>query len=107
MAFLRGCGGESTKNITAATILCVGSTQPLKKTAKLVLAICMVLDIVTEKWLFESHRKGFLLDAPQYPPKDSQREREWRFKLKEAVARGKAVGCLNNFAGPYRCIFLA
>jgi hypothetical protein len=106
MAFLCGCGGKPTKNITAATILCVASTQPLKKTAKLVLAMCMGLDIVMGKRLVESHRKGFLLDTPQYPPKDSQREREWRFRLKEAVARGKAVGCLNNLLAGTDVYFL-
>jgi hypothetical protein len=96
MAFFHECGGKATKNIVAATMLCVGSNAPLKKTANLVLAVCMGLDVVTDKWLVDSHRKGFLLDADQYLPKDPQREREWGFKLRDATARGKLQGHLTS-----------
>jgi hypothetical protein len=72
MAFLRECGGKAVKTIAAATMLCVGRNAPLKKTANLVLAACTGLDVVTDKWLVESQRKGFLLDSQQYLPKDSQ-----------------------------------
>ena len=99
MAFLRERGGKSVKRITSANMLCVGSNQPLKKSANLVLAVCMGLDIVTDKWLVESQRKGFLLSADQYLPKDSQREREWGFKLLEAVARGRLRGGMTGLLG--------
>ncbi len=99
MAFLRDCGGKSVKRITSANILCVGSNQLLKKSANLVLAICMGLDIVTDKWLVESQRKGFLLDADYYLPKDAQREGEWGFKLCEAINRGKQRGGMTGLLG--------
>ncbi|ERF75738.1 hypothetical protein EPUS_01568 [Endocarpon pusillum Z07020] len=99
MAFLRECGGKSVNRITSANMLCVGSNQPLKKSANLVLAVCMGLDIVTDKWLVESQRKGFLLDAHHYLPRDAQRERQWGFKLSEAVARGKLRGGMTGLLG--------
>lgn len=96
MAFLRDRGGKLVKNVAAATILCIGSNQPLKKSANLVLAVCMGLDIVTDKWLVESQRKGFLLHPQDYLPQDPQREREWKFKLDEAIARGRKRGALTG-----------
>ena len=42
--------------------------QALEEDGESVLAVCMDLDIVTDKWLFESHRKAFLLDSDQYLP---------------------------------------
>lgn len=106
MSFLRKCGGKLVKDITAATMLCVASDQPLKKTANLVMAICMGLDIVTETWLVHSQRKGFLLDAQPYLPKDSQKEGEWKFKLEEAVARGKMRGAMTNLLAGTAVYFL-
>ncbi len=105
MAFLRDCGGKSVKKITSANVLCVGSNQPLKKSANLVLAVCMGLDIVTDKWLIESQRKGFLLKSDQYLPKDGPREREWGFKLDEAVARGKLCGGLTGLLDGFDVYF--
>ncbi|KAF7507573.1 hypothetical protein GJ744_010364 [Endocarpon pusillum] len=99
MAFVRECGGKSVKRMTSASMLCVGSNQPLKKSANLVLAGCMGLDIVTDKWLAETQRKGFFLDAHHYLPKDAQRERQWGFKLFEAVARGKLRGGMTGLLG--------
>ena len=96
MAFLRRSGGKSVKKITAATMLCVGSIGPLRKTANLILAVCMGLDIVTDKWLIESQRKGVLLDPQRYLPRDSHREGEWKFKLDEAIARGRMQGSLTR-----------
>jgi hypothetical protein len=96
MTFLRACGGKPEKNIGSATMLCVGANQPLAKTAKLVLAICLGLDIVTDKWLVDGQRQGFLLDTQQYLPKDAQREREWGFRLDEALERGRREGGLTN-----------
>ncbi len=105
MAFLRKCGGRSVRSITSANLLCIGSTQPLKKSANLVLAVCMGVDIVTDKWLVESQRKGFLLDSDQYLPKDAQREGEWGFTLQEAVARGKLCGGLTGLLGGFDVYF--
>jgi hypothetical protein len=96
MAFLRGYGGKAVKTISTATMLCLGSDKPLKKTANLVLAVCLGLDIVTDKWLVESQRKGFLLDPDLYLPKDPEREREWDFKLHEAIGRGRLRGGLSG-----------
>lgn len=96
MAFLRECGGKEVKNISAAIMLCVGSNKPLKKTANLRLAVCVGLDVVTDQWLVGSQRKGFLLHSDQYLPKDSECEREWGFKLHEAIARGKLQGGLSS-----------
>jgi hypothetical protein len=96
MAFFRECGGKVVKSISTATMLCVGSNTPLKKTPNFVLAVCLGLDIVTEKWLVESQRKGFLLNPELYLPKDREREREWGFKLHEAIARGRLRGGLSG-----------
>jgi hypothetical protein len=96
MAFLRQYGGTPAKNITAATMLCVSSNSPLRKTANLILAVCLGLDMVTDKWLVDSQRKGFLLDPQKYLPSDSQREGEWKFKLDEAIARAKMQGGLTS-----------
>jgi hypothetical protein len=96
MAFFRECGGKAVKSISTATMLCIGSNTPLKKTPNFVLAVCLGLDIVTEKWLVESQRKGFLLNPELYLPKDREREREWGFKLHEAIARGRLRGGLSG-----------
>ena len=96
MAFFRECGGKAVKTISTATMLCVGSNTPLKKSPNFVLAVCLGLDIVTEKWLVESQRKGFLLNPDLYLPRDPKREREWGFKLHEAIARGRLRGGLSG-----------
>jgi hypothetical protein len=96
MTFFRECGGKAVKSISTATMLCVGSNTPLKKTPNLVLAVCLGLDIVTDKWIVESQRKGFLLNPELYLPKDPGREREWGFKLHEAIARGRLRGGLSG-----------
>lgn len=55
MALLGERGGKSVRSVAASAMLSVGSNQPLKRVPSLVLAVCIGLDIVTEKCLAESH----------------------------------------------------
>ena len=82
-------GGQIAKEFEKANILCMGK-PPLKKTLKFVLSIALAKDIVTEDWLFQSHKKKGLLDHEEFLPADPTREGKWKFCLKDAVERGKA-----------------
>ncbi|KIX94571.1 uncharacterized protein Z520_09617 [Fonsecaea multimorphosa CBS 102226] len=81
-------GGKVSTEINKATILCIPE-GPLKKTGKLVMAVAMGMDIVTEKWISDAHRLGRLPAIEGYLPLDRSRERQWDFNLKDALSRGK------------------
>ena len=82
-------GGKVSTEISDATILCIPE-GPLKKTGKLIMAVGMGMDIVTEKWIANAHRLGRFPPIEEYLPVDRPRERQWDFNLKNALRRGKA-----------------
>ncbi|OQU99816.1 BRCA1 C Terminu BRCT domain-containing protein [Cladophialophora immunda] len=81
-------GGKVSTEINKATILCIAE-GPLKKTGKLIMAVAMGMDIVTEKWIADTHRLGRFPALEEYLPLDRSRERQWAFNLKDALNRGK------------------
>ena len=97
MESFRSFGGSVVKSIDKADILCV-SSGALKKTTKFISAVASGKNVVDERWLVESHRKGVLLDQDAFVPKDTEHEREWGFDLKVAIERGKAglIDLLDN-----------
>lgn len=96
MSFLHRHGGRKVNAIKDCNFLCVGSGE-LRKTSKLLLAVAFGKDIVRDKWLIDSARKGHLLSPAFYVAEDAEREAEWGVKLKDSIARGKAG--LEPFAG--------
>ncbi|KAI9715376.1 MAG: hypothetical protein M1812_006021 [Candelaria pacifica] len=90
LKFLRGQKAKKVEVVSAdgSDFLCVGSGE-LKKTTKLILSVALGKTVVTDDWVVDSSRAGFLLDPTPYLPSDSTRERLWGFKLQEAIERGK------------------
>lgn len=86
--FLKVHGVKTVEEMKDATMFCVGKGE-LKKTARLINAIVSGKDIVTDSWVTDSVRKHHLLDVTRYIPSDKKHEKEWGFKLTEAVQRGK------------------
>ncbi|KAL2403961.1 hypothetical protein ABEF95_004601 [Exophiala dermatitidis] len=87
-------GARVTSSISDATVLVVGA-GPLKKTGKLIMAVALGLDVVTEQWIIESVDKGRLINVRKFLPDDPTREQQWDFNLKQALARGKqGLTCL-------------
>ncbi|OAP55533.1 hypothetical protein AYL99_10506 [Fonsecaea erecta] len=82
-------GGKVSTEITKSTILCIPE-GPLKRTGKLIMAVAMGIDIVTEKWIADAHRLGRFQAIEEYLPLDRSRERQWGFNLRDAIGRGKA-----------------
>ncbi|KAJ9603035.1 hypothetical protein H2200_012330 [Cladophialophora chaetospira] len=97
MRTFRNLGGKVTEAILDATILCVPSGT-LKKTSKLVMAVALGIDIVTEQWIAETHRLGKFPAIQGYLPADRPSEQEWKITLKDALARGK-VGLTHLLSG--------
>lgn len=88
MKFLKDNGVTAVEEMKDATMFCVGKGE-LKKTARLIKAIVSGKDIVTDSWVTDSVKKRRLLDVVGYIPSDKKHEKEWKFKLAEAVQRGK------------------
>ena len=89
LTFLRTHGAKKMDTVNdQVNILCVGNGE-LKRTSKLVLAVSQGKAIVTDQWVTDSFQADHLLDIASYIPRDPQREKEWRFSLKEAVDRGR------------------
>lgn len=88
MRTFRKLGGKVTEAILEATMLCVPK-GPLKKTSKLVMAVALGLEIVTEDWLGEAHRRGEFPGPQSYLPSEKSSEQEWGISLEDAIARGK------------------
>ncbi|KAL6715882.1 hypothetical protein ACLMJK_006843 [Lecanora helva] len=86
--FLRGQGVNTTSNLKDATCLCVGKGE-LKKTSKLISAVLLGLEIITEDWLTDSVRLRSLQDTQSYLARDEKAETQWGIKLDEAIQRGK------------------
>ncbi|KAJ4557247.1 hypothetical protein HRR78_000914 [Exophiala dermatitidis] len=94
MTSFASLGARVTSSISDATVLVVGA-RPLKKTGKLIMAVALGLDVVTEQWITESVDKGQLVNVRKFLPNDPTREQQWSFNLKQALARGKqGLTCL-------------
>ncbi|EXJ57797.1 uncharacterized protein A1O5_12355 [Cladophialophora psammophila CBS 110553] len=88
MATFERLGGKVSTSINKAAILCIPEGTP-KKTGKLIMAVAMGMDIVTEKWFVDAHRLGRFPPLEEYLPLDRSREGQWGLNPKEAVRRGK------------------
>lgn len=90
-------GGKVSTKITEATVLCVPDGH-LKKTGKLVMAVALGIDIVTEAWVEDTHQTRRFPALENYLPSATSSEREWGTTLKDAINRGKA-GLTNLLSG--------
>lgn len=86
--FLREHEVKTVQSFDDATCLCVGKGE-LKKTSKLISAVLLGLDIITDDWVTDSARLKKLQDTHAYLARDPQRESEWGIKLDEAIERGR------------------
>ena len=88
MQTFRQLGGKTTAVINKATVLCI-SEGSVKKTSKLLMAVLLGIDVVTEDWVVETHRLGRFPAVEEYLPLDADSEQEWETSLKDAIVRGK------------------
>lgn len=58
----------------------------LAKTMKVFQAIALGIPIVTDKWLIDSAKAGYLYDLSAYKPSVAQQEKDWDFKLERVWA---------------------
>lgn len=86
--FLTDKGVVIVQNMKDANCLCVGKGE-LKKTSKLISAVVLGQDIITEDWVTDSVRLQKLQDIESYRARDRRREHEWGIKLDEAIERGR------------------
>ena len=101
LTFLRTHGAKKMDTVNdQANMLCVGNGE-LKRTSKLVLAASQGKAIVTDQWVTDSFQADHLLDIASYFPHDPQREKEWRFSLKEAVDRGRLAQTSSSNPPPF------
>ncbi|KAJ9665300.1 hypothetical protein H2201_004592 [Coniosporium apollinis] len=79
-------GGTRVNSVTetGCNFLCVG-TGKLVKTGKLLLSIAYGKQIVTDSWIKQSSQAGHLLDPQSFLPADTEREKEWGFRMSDAV----------------------
>lgn len=75
------------QSVHDCTVLCVG--KELKKTSKLILAVMLGKDIVTDNWVTDSIKANDLLSLVGYLPRDPKKEAEWGISLDEAIYRGR------------------
>ena len=88
MKYLSQQGIEKVQSVSECTFLCVGKGE-LKKTSKLIMAIMLGKEVVTDDWVTESARCNKLQSVEKYLAQDPQREDEWGFNIREAVERGR------------------
>lgn len=74
-------------SVANCTILCVG--KELKKSAKLISAVLLGKDLVTDDWVIDSAKQAKLQNMEEYFPRDTEREAEWKISLTEGLRRGK------------------
>jgi len=86
--FLNKSQVKTLDNVVDSTILCVGKSE-LKKTSKLIMAVLLGKEIVTDDWVIESAKAGKVLDIGQYLARDEEKEKEWGISLDKAIERGK------------------
>lgn len=87
LKFLSNKGVKKVQSVDECTVLCVG--KALKKTSKLILAVLMGKDVITDSWVTDSVKANDLLSVVPYMARDAEKEAEWTFSLDEAIYRGK------------------
>ena len=88
LKFLSNKGVKKVLSVHDCTVLCVG--KELKKTSKLILAVLLGKDIITDSWVTDSVKGGDdLLSVVGYVPRDPKKEAEWGISLDKAIYRGK------------------
>ena len=87
MKFLSSKGVKKVKSVHDCTVLCVG--KELKKTSKVILAVLLGKDIVTDSWVTESVKGNDLLSIVPYLARDPKTEADWGISLEQAIFRGK------------------
>ena len=88
MKFLKQQGIVKVHSVPQCTVLCVGKGE-LKKTSKLIMAIMLGKEVITDEWVTESARCNEIQNLKEYLAQDPEREQEWRFNIREAVERGR------------------
>ena len=88
MRFLSQKGIEKVQSMSQCTVLCVGKGE-LKKTSKLIMAVMLGKEVITDDWVTESARCNKLQSIEEYLAQDPEREREWGFSVRDAVERGR------------------
>ena len=86
--FLSQQGIEKVQSVSECTVLCVGKGE-LKKTSKLIMAIMLGKDVITDDWVTESARCNKLQNIEKYLARDPEREDEWGFNIRDAIDRGR------------------
>ena len=86
--FLSQQGIEKAQSVSECTVLCVGKGE-LKKTSKLIMAIMLGKEVITDDWVTQSARCNKLQDIEKYLARDPEREDEWAFNIRDAIDRGR------------------
>ena len=87
LKFLSSKGVKKVKSVPDCTVLCVG--KELKKTSKVILAVLLGKDIVTDNWVIDSVKGNDLLSIVPYIARDPKKEADWGISLEQAIYRGK------------------
>ena len=87
LKFLSNKGVKKVQSVHDCTVLCIG--KELKKTSKLILAVLLGKDIITDSWVTDSVKGNDLLGVVPYMARDPRKEADWGFSLDEAIYRGK------------------
>lgn len=87
LKFLSSKGVKKVKSVPDCTVLCVG--KELKKTSKVILAVLLGKDIVTDSWIVDSVKGNDLLSIVPYIARDAKKEADWGISLEQAIYRGK------------------
>ncbi|CAD6583145.1 MAG: hypothetical protein ASARMPREDX12_001186 [Alectoria sarmentosa] len=87
LKFLSNKGVKKVQSVHNCTVLCVG--KELKKTSKLILAVLLGKDIITDSWVTDSVKGNDLLSVVPYMARDLEKEADWGISLDEAIYRGK------------------
>ena len=85
--FLSSKGVQRVKSVHDCTVLCVG--KELKKTSKVILAVLLGKDIVTDSWVTDSVKGDDLLSIVPYLAREPKTEADWGISLEQAIYRGK------------------
>ena len=85
--FLSSKGVKKVTSVHDCTVLCVG--KELKKTSKVILAVLLGKDIVTDSWVTDSVNGNDLLSIVPYLARDPKTEADWGISLEQAIYRGK------------------
>ncbi|KAL8810205.1 MAG: hypothetical protein Q9223_002591 [Gallowayella weberi] len=86
--FLRQHNIRQVKSIKDCDVLCTGKDE-LKRTFKLMLAILMGKEVVTDEWVIQGTKANKILDTSDFVPEDAARESEWGTSLSDAIDRGR------------------